>query len=140
MLQQQQLSKLIHLYTGYSSVISSYKICHSERSEGSGSPNGEILRFAQDDRHDLQMSESWMALLLSFRKSGIITSVTFLLIAMLESPFPWFCHVVGLEREGKSCKSSSKGNRWMSHPVCASISNAKYNDFPALQVRMLASR
>ncbi len=30
--------------------------CHPERSEGSGLPDGEILRFAQDDRHYLQMS------------------------------------------------------------------------------------
>src|SRR5260370_14600269 len=30
--------------------------CHPERSEGSSSIDTEILRCAQDDRHDLQMS------------------------------------------------------------------------------------
>jgi hypothetical protein len=30
--------------------------CHPERSEGSNSPDEEILRCAQDDRHYLQMS------------------------------------------------------------------------------------
>src|SRR5438128_9623330 len=30
--------------------------CHPERSEGSGSTDGQILRCAQDDKHYLQMS------------------------------------------------------------------------------------
>src|SRR6266702_7990548 len=30
--------------------------CHPERSEGSLCPSSQILRFAQDDRHSLQMS------------------------------------------------------------------------------------
>ena len=33
--------------------------CHPERSEGSGETAAEILRCAQDDRPDLQMSEGW---------------------------------------------------------------------------------
>src|SRR5260370_41100927 len=32
--------------------------CHPERSEGSGSLDGEILRFAQDDRQDLSQVRS----------------------------------------------------------------------------------
>src|SRR6266852_3822843 len=50
--------------------------CHPERSEGSGSPNGEILRCAQDDRHDLQMSAPVLRALLSFRKGGIIICIS----------------------------------------------------------------
>src|SRR5258708_38490805 len=33
-----------------------YPACHPERSEGSRSPDAEILRCAQDDRPSLQMS------------------------------------------------------------------------------------
>jgi len=39
------------------------KACHPERSEGSGSPNAEILRFAQDDKEDLSqvhLQESYL--------------------------------------------------------------------------------
>jgi hypothetical protein len=34
------------------------KACHPERSEGSGSPDAEILRFAQDDSQDLTSGHS----------------------------------------------------------------------------------
>ena len=33
-----------------------YRACHPERSEGSRSPDAEILRYAQDDRPSLHMS------------------------------------------------------------------------------------
>jgi len=32
--------------------------CHPERSEGSGSPDAEILRFAQDDSQDISQGRS----------------------------------------------------------------------------------
>jgi hypothetical protein len=38
------------------SALKSCPGCHPERSEGSGSPDAEILRFAQDDKPSLQMS------------------------------------------------------------------------------------
>src|SRR5947199_1258032 len=38
------------------------KACHPERSEGSGSPDREILRCAQDDRQDLSQVRSREAL------------------------------------------------------------------------------
>src|SRR5260370_42352918 len=37
--------------------------CHPERSEGSRRPSSQILRCAQDDRHDLQMSTALAHLL-----------------------------------------------------------------------------
>jgi len=33
--------------------------CHPERSEGSGSPDEEILRCAQDDMQDTSQGRSW---------------------------------------------------------------------------------
>ncbi len=36
--------------------------CHPERSEGSGSTDGEILRFAQDDSQDISQVRSREAL------------------------------------------------------------------------------
>src|SRR5258707_12703403 len=37
-----------------------YAACHPERSEGSRSPDAEILRCAQDDRPSLQMSRHYL--------------------------------------------------------------------------------
>src|SRR5947209_19578145 len=39
-------------------LLESCSACHPEHSEGSGSPDAQILRCAQDDRHSLQMSLS----------------------------------------------------------------------------------
>src|SRR5579871_724398 len=60
--------------------------------------------------------------------------------AVLEISGSLIWSVIGLEREGKPCKSLSKGNKWMCHLVYASISNARCNDLPAWQERMPASR
>src|SRR5205823_1977693 len=46
--------------------------CHPERSEGSSVSNAEILRFAQDDRHSLQMSDSSRQGLTDRKLTGIL--------------------------------------------------------------------
>jgi len=46
--------------------------CHPERSEGSGSPHAQILRFAQDDKPYLQMSADYVLRLLFLGFHSII--------------------------------------------------------------------